>query len=46
MDQQVKMFEVKKELRFSINSEKTVELVAGANMKLVVIVNEKKSIGQ
>ena len=33
-----------KELRFSINSAETVELVAGANMKLVVIANVDKSI--
>lgn len=35
-DQQGKNVAVIKELRFSINSAETVELVAGANMKLVV----------
>lgn len=45
-DQQGKNVAVIKELRFSINSAETVELVAGANMKLVVIANVDKSIGQ
>ena len=43
-DQQGKNVAVIKELRFSINSAETVELVAGANMKLVVIANVDKSI--
>lgn len=43
-DQQGKNVAVIKELRFSINSAETVELAAGANMKLVVIANVDKSI--
>lgn len=43
-DQQGKNVAVIKELRFSINSAETVELVAGVNMKLIVIANVDKSI--
>lgn len=43
-DQQGKNVAVIKELRFSINSAETVELVAGANMKLVVIANVDKAL--
>lgn len=43
-DQQGKNVAVIKELRFSINSPETVELVAGVNMKLIVIANVDKSI--
>lgn len=43
-DQQGKNVAVVKELRFNINSPESVEVTAGANMKLVVLANVDKSI--
>lgn len=43
-DEQGRNVAVVKELRFNINSPEAVELVAGSNMKLVVLANVDKSI--
>lgn len=43
-DEQGRNVAVVKELRFNINSPEAVELVAGSNMKLVVVANVDKSI--